>query len=509
LKNWAVIDIGSNTIRLVIYKETINGSYKEVENVKAVARLRQYLNSQKVLEQKGTDLCLSILEEFKRIIDYHKVKNVKCVATATIRQAVNKSEILLTIKENIGFEIKVLSEQEEAYLGYLAVVNTTAVEDGVTIDIGGGSTEITYFQNKKLIQSFSFPFGVVSLKERYMKGKRMSSDEKEALQTAILEALHTLPWLRNLKVPIIAIGGSARNIAQVHQNLSNYPLAGIHQYEMKIEDLTNITTMMENMDVEQLEKLEGLSKDRADIIIPALEVFVLLSKFVNATNFVFSKRGLRDGLIFQDQNVAPLHAEQIMEKSIHNLVVDYGIEPEHSNHVADLATQMYGQLCHIFGHEPIPYSQRFIKQSACIYYIGQYVDADVSSHHTFNLLAHQSIDGFTHKERLILALIASFKNWSLLKQYSDPFPQWVSKDELKDIRIAGAMVKLASSLDSSKRGLIKKITVQKKQAELLFQISSVGNILVEKYQAEKQVRHLEKALKYKIQLNFIQMEHGK
>lgn len=506
MKNWAVIDIGSNTIRLVIYKETINGSYKEMENVKAIARLRQYLNVQKVLEQKGIDLCLSILKEFKRIIDFHGVKNVKCVATATIRQAVNKSEILSTIKENTGFAIEILSEQEEAYLGYLAVVNTTAIEDGVTIDIGGGSTEITYFQNKKLIHFFSFPFGVVSLKERYMKGNRMSSDEKEAIQTAIIEALHTLPWLKDLKVPIIAIGGSARNIAQVHQNLSNYPLAGIHQYKMEIQDLTNISTIMENMDIEQLEKLEGLSKDRADIILPALDVFVLLSKYVNATHLVFSKRGLRDGLIFQEQNILPLHTEQIMEKSIRNLVVDYGIEQEHSIHVADLATQMYEQLCLVFGHEPNLYSQRFIKQSACIYYIGQYVDADVSSHHTFNLLAHQSIDGFTHKERLILALIASFKNRALLKQYSDPFPQWLSKDELKDIRIAGAMVKLASSFDSSKRGLIKKITVQKKQEELLFKISSIGNILVEKYQAEKQVRHLEKALKYKIKLNFTKIK---
>ncbi len=503
MNKWAVIDIGSNTIRLVIYIETINYFYKEVENIKAVARLRKYLNEDKVLSYEGVQKCLTILKGFKEIIDFNGITEVKCVATATIRQAVNKSEILEKMKVELGFDIQILSEEEEAYLGFLAVVNTTAVKDGVTIDIGGGSTEITYYQNKTLVQSHSFPFGVVSLKEKFMSGSRMTNEERMALQKMVLEALESLPWLKNKQVPIVAIGGSARNIAQVHQHLKNYPLAGIHQYDMSPDDLHNILQMMESMEVADIEKLEGLSKDRADIILPALEVFDILCMYVQATRFIFSKRGLREGILYKEKGGGKKPSNFILESSIDHLIRDYGIEEGHSDHVAWLAKQIYFELSNVFGNKTNEYSERLIEQSARIYYIGQYVDSDVSSQHTFNLLAHQSIDGITHKERLILAFIASYKNWALLKQYSTPFIDWFSKGELKDIRIAGAMVKLASALDSSKRMLVKKIKVQKSQDELVFQLTCVGNTFVEQYQAEKQLRHLEKSLKYNITLNFV------
>ncbi|SHT02259.1 exopolyphosphatase [Mycobacteroides abscessus subsp. abscessus] len=503
MKKWAVIDIGSNTIRLVIYIETINHFYKEVENIKAVARLRKYLNEENVLSNEGVQKCLTILKGFKEIIDFNGINEVKCVATATIRQAVNKSDVLERVKGVLGFDILILSEEEEAYLGFLAVVNTTAVKDGVTIDIGGGSTEITYYENKKLVRFHSFPFGVVSLKEKFMGGSRMTNDERMALQKMVLEAFESLPWLKNKQIPIVAIGGSARNIAQVHQHLKNYPLAGIHQYDMSPDDLHNILQMMESMEVTEIEKLEGLSKDRADIILPALEVFDMLCKYVQATRFIFSKRGLREGILYKEKGGGKNPSDFILENSIDHLVRDYGIEEGHSDHVAWLAKQIYFELSNVFGNKTNEYSDRLIEQSARIYYIGQYVDSDVSSQHTFNLLAHQSIDGITHKERLILALIASYKNWALLKQYSTPFIEWFSKGELKDIRIAGSMVKLASALDSSKRMLVKKIKVQKRQDELVFQLSCVGNTFVEQYQAEKQIRHLEKSLKYKIILEFI------
>lgn len=502
MEKWAVIDIGSNTIRLVIYVETTNNFYKEVENIKAVARLRQYLNEEKILSNHGVQKCLTILKGFKEIIEFNGIKEIKCVATATIRQAVNKSEVLEKVKEEVGYDIEILSEEEEAYLGFLAVANTTAVKDGVTIDIGGGSTEISYYQNKTLVHSHSFPFGVVSLKERFMSGNRMTNEEIMALQKMVMEALESLPWLKNKHVPIVAIGGSARNIAQVHQHVKNYPLAGIHQYDMSPNDLNNILQMMEGMEVAEIEKLEGLSKDRADIILPALKVFDMLCMHVQATRFIFSKRGLREGILYKEKGLGKKPSDFILESSIDQLIRDYGIEEGHSDHVAWLAKQIYFELSTNFGKKTNEYSERLIEQSARIYYIGQYVDPDVSSQHTFNLLAHQSIDGITHKERLILALIASYKNWTLLKQYSTPFVEWFSKGELKDIRIAGGMVKLASALDSSKRMQVKDIKVHKKQDELIFHLSCVGNTFVEQYQAEKQIRHLEKSLKHKITLEF-------
>lgn len=504
---WAIIDIGSNTIRLVIYQQNDSGKVREAENIKAVARLRHHLNNG-VLEYRGIQVLVTILKSFREIVDFHGVESIQCVGTATIRQAQNKFEILKTVKEQTGFDMKILSEKDEAYLGFFAVIHTTPIDEGVTIDIGGGSTEITYFQNRELKHSHSFPFGVVSLKEQFMNGEKMTTKEKDNLIRFIKESFEKLPWLKNLHVPIIAIGGSARNVALIHQNRIHYPLSGIHQYTMSLSDLMEILSQVEQLDIAQLEKLEGLAKDRADIIVPAIEVFVQICGYVGSDKFMFSRKGLREGIYFKEyeNRGTTTDTDQIVKMSIDELVLDYGVSIEHSEHVANLAVQLYSEFEKIIGVTPAIRNKKMVELSARVYYIGQYVDSDVSSQHTFYLLANKSIDGMEHKDRLKLALIASFKNNMLLRQYTVPFMNWFTKEELQEIRVAGALTKLASALDASKRGIIKEAHLSQNQenGELLITLQCSGDYFSEKYQAEKQIRHLEKAIKKDINLVFVQ-----
>lgn len=505
-KKWAIIDIGSNTIRLVIYQQNESGKVREAENIKAVARLRHHLNNG-MLEYKGIQVLVTILKSFREIVDFHGVESIQCVGTATIRQAQNQMEILKTVKDQTGFSIKILSEKDEAYLGYFAVIHTTPIDEGVTIDIGGGSTEITYFQNRELRHSHSFPFGAVSLKEQFMIGEKMTTKEKDNLIRFIWESLEQLPWIKNLHVPIIAIGGSARNVALIHQNKSQYPLSGIHQYTMSLRDLTEILSQVEQMNIEQLEKLEGLAKDRADIIVPAIEVFVQICEYVGSDKFMFSRKGLREGIHFKEyeNRGTPANTGEIVKMSIDELVLDYGVSVKHSEHVANLAVQLYTEFEKIVGIASLVRNHKMIELSARVYYIGQYVDSDVSSQHTFYLLANKSIDGMEHKDRLKLALIASFKNNMLLRQYMDPFLNWFTKEELQEIRFAGALTKFASALDASKRGIIKEVHLSQnhENGDLLITLTCSGDYFSEKYQAEKQIRHLEKAIKKDINLVFV------
>jgi exopolyphosphatase/guanosine-5'-triphosphate,3'-diphosphate pyrophosphatase len=190
---WAVIDIGSNTIRLVIYEIKKGGSYKETENIKTVARLRQYLDDQNTLQEEGIELLVRILRGFKEIILFHRVTSIYCVATATIRQSKNQQELMTIVKERTGFDMVVYSEQDEAFTGYYAVSHSTPIETGITIDMGGGSTEITYFEDRKLKHYHSFPFGAVTLKEQFMKNDLMTDIERKKLTEYILKSLHKLP----------------------------------------------------------------------------------------------------------------------------------------------------------------------------------------------------------------------------------------------------------------------------------------------------------------------------
>ncbi|WP_441316790.1 Ppx/GppA phosphatase family protein, partial [Halobacillus trueperi] len=222
---YAIIDVGSNTMRLVIYLREKGGRLREVENVKAVARLRNHLMDDGLLSTEGIQILLTTLKSFKQVAESYPLEVMVCVATATIRQAQNQAEIIHQVSEHTGFDMRILSDHEEAYYGYLAVVNSTPVTEGITVDIGGGSTEVTYFKDRELIESHSFPFGALTLKQDFFKKDLPTEEEMSDLRHYLIEQFQSLPWLKKKNVPLIGIGGGARNLVQIDQNLKEYPLA--------------------------------------------------------------------------------------------------------------------------------------------------------------------------------------------------------------------------------------------------------------------------------------------
>jgi exopolyphosphatase / guanosine-5'-triphosphate,3'-diphosphate pyrophosphatase len=500
-EKYGIIDIGSNTIRLVIYERNKSGRLKEVENVKSVARLRNYLTEDNVLTEEGIRMLLETLLSFQDITRHHQIQHVKCIATATIRQAKNQEDIKKLVEETTDFSIRVLSEYEEAYYGFLAAVNSTPITEGITIDIGGGSTELTYYKDRQLIEYYSFPFGALSLKQTFIAGNIPTQEELRQLSFYIAEQFQSLPWLQNKKVPIVAIGGSARNLVQIHQSLKKYPLAGIHQYEMNLNDIVEVRRLLTSLTFEQIQKLEGLSKDRADIIIPAVEVFKSLYETVNATSFVLSRKGLRDGIFYEEFFGTPILPD-VLEKSFFELAEDYHIHLDHVRHVNKLLIQLVEQIRFLNLYPLTNDDIRDLQRATYVFYLGQYIDGESSSQHTFYILANRTIDGLMHKERLKLALIASYKNKTVFKQYIEPFQNWFTRDEQKKLRFLGALLKFAYSLNETKRNIVHAIHLEKKNGTVIMHVFCHGNWKAEEYKAEKNKKHLEKAWKRTIELRF-------
>ncbi|QPC46167.1 exopolyphosphatase [Mangrovibacillus cuniculi] len=502
----AIIDIGSNTIRLVIYDVQEDGRIKEIENVKTVARLRYDLDKESVLSDTGINKLLNALSGFKEIILHHDVQYVKAVATATIRQANNQETILIEVKEKTGIDIQILSEYEEAYYGFVAVALTTPVQSGITIDIGGGSTEITLFENKQLKHSHSFPFGVVSLKNQFLKGDSVTLEERKNLRSFIEAQLQVLPWLKESNKCLIAIGGSARNVAQMNQAEENYPIAGVHQYEMNIDSLERLREKLVGVEYKAIESIEGLSKDRADIIIPAIEVFHALYQMSSSTGIMVSRKGLREGIIFEEiyANLEDLQEVDVYEESAKELAVEFSLNQTHTNHMKKLSAELLNGLNDQHSLTVKNGDLPLIQKAAAVYYLGEYIDSESSSQHTFYILANRSINGLYHKERVKIAALASFKNYSTLKQYCNPFEAWITKEEIKKLRELGAILKIAYALNATKRNLVKKIEVKNEGKTVWLYIYYQGNIQAEQYQFEKQKKQLEKAIKHTVEAIYIE-----
>lgn len=503
----AIIDIGSNTIRLVLYSYNKNEGLREFGNIKTVARLRTYILPNGEMSEEGIQLLADTLTSFCLILADYEVTDVKAAATAAIRQASNNEEIIRRMKQETGIQIDILTEEEEAYYGFVAVAHSMETPSAVTIDIGGGSTELTLFINKQLQKTYSFPFGTVSLKQNFVSGTIINGQERMELREFITEQFASLPWIAHANLPVIGIGGSARNIAQVHQQKMNYPLSGVHEYEMRKADLQQLRDYLTRFSFEQLKQLDGLSSDRADTIVLALEVFLALLTVVESSTFQVSKKGLREGLIIRrvlQENSNAYNKYNVFEESARQLAFAYGRTEQEVQKLAELTEQFYRECCRVQLFDYNEDDLALLIKAAKVYAIGEYIELDSSSQHTFYLIANQSLPGLTHVNRVKLALLASYKNKDYFERFAQPFESWIAKDELKQLRDFGAVLKFVYALNMTKRNVVKNIVIEQlTDADVLqIQIVTAERAIAEMAQAEKQKKHIERVFRKNIQLIF-------
>ncbi|SDN42629.1 Ppx/GppA family phosphatase [Alkalicoccus daliensis] len=502
-----IIDMGSNSVRFVIYEVDEQACFREIQNLKITARLSTYIDDEGFMNKEGISLVLDTLDKFASIAESYQLTAVRGVATAAIRNASNRDEIMEAIRTESEFPFEVLTEEQEAYYGYLAVTNSTDFDEAVTIDIGGGSTEITYFKNRELQQSFSFPFGAITLKKQFISGDTPNDDEWEKLCEFIKHSYHTLDWIADKNVPVIGIGGSARNLALVHQDDISYPLSGLHQYTMTLDDISNTAEDLLDMSMKKREKLDGLSKDRADIILPAIAAMQVLLEEVGTEQFVVSNRGLRDGLFFEKMlaSIEVTHFPNVKEESFYQLSNYYRLNAQHQKRISVLSTYLANELGR---HDLINLTaeqSHLLRLGANVFYIGRSIHAESESEHTFYLLTNQSIDGLSHMDRLAVAFISSFKSKSQLKQFAKPFKKWVEKDTLQTYELLGALNRFCHALNISEQSVINKLEITKvSKRGITFEIYYSGDCFFEEEQANKYKKHLERPLNRSIDLKFIE-----
>lgn len=508
-----LIDIGSNTIRLVIFEISPEYNILELQNIKTPARLSQYLNEEKWMSQDGIDVLVSVLENFYAVSKLYQVNRLMPMATAAIRQSTNRDDIVQQVKDRVGIELSIVPEEKEAFYGSYAVTLSTAIQDTVTIDIGGGSTEVTYIENKEIKKYHSFPFGVVTLKQMFLTDKNHNDEKAIKKMSAFLkEQFHSIEWLTKLRVPVTAIGGSARSIANVHQRQNNYPLAGVHGYQMSRDDLDFTLKLFCSMSLKELENLDGLSQDRTDIIIPANVTFNALFDEVKASLFIFSNKGLREGIIMdslnESSNDTAFSKSNIPTQSVYRLGLAYHTQNKVADQRGTLVSMLYDEFCKegIFTKDKAV--ARLLQYGSYLYYLGEYIESGAGSQHTFYIISNSELNAITHKERIVIALLASYKNRSLFNQYLEPFNQWFTVSFIDQLKAFGGMIKFANALNDSHMNVVKDILLHKKDDGYELLIYHKGSVIAESYRALRQKKHISRILKKSFVLTFIDLDTG-
>ena len=477
----AIIDIGSNSARLVITHIYKNGAYNMVYNQKEALRLSQKIDKNGSLTPQAFADTIETMKSFAYMCDLYHADKTIAVATAAIRNAGNGAELTRLVEKETGINLHIITGNTEAYISYLGVINTLPYHSGIIFDLGGGSTELIYFHERKILESVSVPVGAVNTTAMFNTRNTVSAADISNLSFFLRTRLAEYPWLKQPKLPLIGVGGTARTIGKIHQRANKYPTTKIHNYKLTVQAFRGIFNRLKGSTLEERRKISGLSSERADIIIAGAAIINALFDVTGSKQLITSGCGLREGLFFdyysKERNI-PLIADDILARSTENILNLYTPDPTHSHHITELALKMFDAWKPLHGLGKS--CRRYLKTAALLHDIGITINFYSHARHSAYMVQNAKLFGLTHKEQLITSAITGWHNGVSKGYFSrDPlYMTMLTPNNWETVNKLALILALAESLDYTQTSLltIEKAGIDKNGASLLLRAAAVPTI---------------------------------
>lgn len=400
-KRVCVIDIGSNSVRMVVYEKTSRFSFHLLHEAKSKVRISENAykhngNIQEVPMQRA----FNALADFMSIANSLKANKVLCVATSALRDAPNKHSFIKRVKKQLKLNIKIINGEREAYFGAIACANLLPSQtNALSIDIGGGSTEFSFIENKNVSHTVSLELGTVRLKELYFDKDNI----KEATQyiDSELDKLHTLS-----PTTLIGIGGTFRALSSAIMKKENYPLIKLHAFEYDISLLSKIVSKILKADKSELSKL-GIEENRYDVIQPGALILQRVLKRINLEHVITSGVGVREGVYLADL----LRGSKDKFSNNYNTSVRYIIDSHihdtnYSNQLNMLSKSIFDLTKEYFGLDDS--YREDLATAAKLYPAGGSVHFYSKNKHSYYLIQTALEYGFTHKQIVLISTLARY-----------------------------------------------------------------------------------------------------
>lgn len=357
-KNTAIIDIGSNSVRMIIVEKSSRFAFRIQKEVHQRVRISEgsYQNNG-FLQEMPMQRCIEVLRDFKSIAHTYKCRKILCVATSAVRDAKNKEHFIQMVRQLCKLNIKVIDGQKEAFFGGIAVANLSCQDTGFTLDIGGGSTEMCIFSNKNIKQKNSLDMGTVRLKELFF-------DQNVPLQNAqnfvrlTLEKSTFSPSSTNM----VGLGGIARTLGKIWLKKNpKYPLQKIHNLQIKAKEITTICEKILEKTPEELMAFD-IKEHRLDVAKPGALILKTVLEHFDIQTFTVSGTGVREGVFLTDL-LRPTHCfPSNFNPSIKNLQDQFIQLPKINALVQKSSIQIFNCLEEAFKLSP---QHRWHLQTAC------------------------------------------------------------------------------------------------------------------------------------------------
>jgi len=509
----ATIDIGSNSVRLLVAEALRGGTYRILDEEREPTRLARSVSSRGLLDEEAVAATLAALKTFKQIAAGYQVTGLRTIATCAVREARNGPDFCRSVRDEVGLDVEVISGEREAQLAFTSVQHAFDLtgKNVVVADLGGGSTEIVFATGNLVESIFSTPLGAVRLSEQFNLADVADGlaavqlrDQLTAEVAAVLKRRTTKP----LFAPhfLVGCGGTFTTLAELMMAAKrevDVPVAG---YRVSQAELRHLLDRLVKMPVRTRRNMPGMTPDRADIIVAGLTIIDGMLKRFRVNTVVVHTRGVRDGLLREmiEESVGssgpgtaddPAHRELAIER----LAAACSGEVEHGRKVAALAGRIYEQLA-----EPLdlsPGDRLLLECAARLQDVGYVINYDQHHKHSYHLIRNSRLPGIRPHDLELIANVARYHRGAHPKRKHENLAR-LSADDQRRVRRMAAILRLAGGLDRSRTQQVRDVVASLDNGKVVLDVVAPDDPQVDLWGAERRTDLFEKVFQLPLEVRW-------
>ncbi len=459
----AVIDIGSNSIRLVVYSR-LERAPLPLFNEKVLCGLGRSLDATGRMPEEAITLAMQSLHRFVSLTNSLGVTHIEAVATAAVRIAENGPAFIARIAHECGLSVTVLSGQQEARFSGLGVLSGIPAADGIAGDLGGGSIELVKIAEGQIAKRETLPFGTLRLLESGIAVKDMPKKLFDP-------QLKRLPWLQHGQERVFyAVGGTWRALARIHMEHKNYPLRVLHGYRIPARDVAMIADIAATKPATHMAQIEGFARQRTETVVPAARLLESLVQASGVKEVMISALGLREGCLF-----AKIPKQQRSQDPLIAMCIE--MTERMGRQTAD------GELLWRWTAAPFKkYKARTarLRLAAChLADIGWSEHPDYRAEQVFLRILRMPLSGIDHSERTMLAIAVASRHAAMdgiIKRWG--VGKLLTKKQKARAQAIGMVLRLAYTVSGGAIRLLEEISLTRKGKELTLTVPDYERLLV-------------------------------
>jgi exopolyphosphatase/guanosine-5'-triphosphate,3'-diphosphate pyrophosphatase len=480
----AVIDLGSNSFRLVVFTYT-DDWWKRTDEIYEPVRVGEHQEMGGPLQPEPVERALETIELFAHFCRATGIVRVRPLATSAIREASNRKEFVRAARTRSGLDVEVLSREEEARYGYLAAVNSTTLSDGVALDIGGGSMQLTRVKDRRARDARSWRLGAVVTTERFLEGDRVKPKHLKALREHVRDELEQAPWLAKADGRLAGVGGTVRNLGAALMLDAGLPSYGVQGFCIEIGALDALVDRLAGMTPKERRGVAGIKAERADLILAGAVVIQTVMKTGGFEQLEVTEAGLREGAFFEEllPGDPPLF-DDVRAAAVRNLAAQYHPESAHTDHVARLALEIWDALAHAGVHAGDPDERELLWAAAVLHDVGTAVDYDDHHKHSRYLILNAGLPGFSPRETALIGQAARYhrKGRPTLGEFA---PLARKGDDALLCRCA-AVLRVTEQLERARDQTIRHARVDVQDGRVELELQSHADATISRWGAQRQ-----------------------